>query len=203
MVFFTFLRHGRSQADDEHKFESRYDTDLTEVGRTQIQKLLEEWKHHERRSYDVIVTSPLKRAKSTADILSTLYKVPVIEDEHLNELDAGALCGMDKDEGSHKYPLPQFATPYYRIVDGTGESEAQLHARALLAVEHLINMKMNGYLVVSHGMILNAMLRCIMGSPMPTNKSAVRFALSDASYLDLLYDESTHSWTLLGFVNRY
>lgn len=203
MVFFTFLRHGRSQADDEHKFESRYDTDLTEIGRSQIQKLLEEWKNHERRRYDVIVTSPLRRAKTTAEILSTLYKVPIVQHEYLNELDAGALSGMDKEEGLRKYPPLKFTPPYHRIVDGTGESEAKLHARALLAVEHLINMNRNGYLVISHGVILNAILRCIMGAPIPIDKGGIRFAFSDSSYMDMIYDENCHSWTMLGFVNRY
>jgi 2,3-bisphosphoglycerate-dependent phosphoglycerate mutase len=201
MVFFTFLRHGRSQADDEHKFESRYDTDLSEIGRSQIQKLVEEWRSQESRRYDVIVTSPLKRARSTADILSALYKVPIVQHEYLNELDAGALCGMEKDEGLRKHPPPKFTSPYHRIVDGTGESEAKLHARALLAVEHLINMKKTGYLVISHGMILNAIVRCIIGAPMPIDKSGVRFAFKDSSYADLIYDESCYSWTMLRFVN--
>jgi broad specificity phosphatase PhoE len=194
---------GGQQADDEHKYESRYDADLTAEVEGQIMQLLEEWRKHERRTYEVIVTSPLKRAKSTAEILSALYKVPIVEDDRINELDAGALCGMDKDEGSRKYPPPKFSTPYYRIVDETGESEAQLHARALLAIEHLINMKKKGYLIISHGMILNAMLRCMIGAPMPIDKSAVRFAIADASYVDLLYDENSHSWTILGFFNRY
>jgi 2,3-bisphosphoglycerate-dependent phosphoglycerate mutase len=149
------------------------------------------------------VTSPLKRAKSTAEILSTFYKVPISENDFLSELDAGALCGMDRNEGLTKYPPPKFATPYFRIAGGTGESEAKLHARALLAIEHLINMKSDRSLIISHGMILNAIVRCILGVPMPTDKSGVRFAFGDAGYVDFLYDENSHSWTMLGFVGRY
>ena len=100
-------------------------------------------------------------------------------------------------------PTTQVDTPFHRIADGTGESEAKLHTWALLAVEHLVNMKKSGYLIISHDMILNAIMRCIMGAPMPIDKGGARFAFIDSSYMDLAYDESCHSWTMLGFVNRY
>ena len=76
-------------------FESRYDTDLSEIGGSQIHKLAEECKSHESRRYeryDVIVTSPLRRARSTVDILSASYKVPIVQHEYLNEWAAGSLC---------------------------------------------------------------------------------------------------------------
>ena len=62
MVRLTLLRHGRSCADDENVFESRYDSKLSEVGRRQAADLASEWRNDELRRYDVIVTSPLKRA---------------------------------------------------------------------------------------------------------------------------------------------
>jgi broad specificity phosphatase PhoE len=203
MIFLTFLRHGRSQADDERRFESRYDAELSQQGTDQVQKLVQEWKHHEKRLYEIIVCSPLKRAKSTAAILSTFYKVPVVENQYFNELDAGALCGMDKEEGARKYPQPQFISPYYRIIEGSGESEAQLHARAGLAVECIMNMGKKSYLVIAHGMILNAVLRCLMSIPMPVNMHGVAFRFGDCAYMDLLYDEAVHHWTILGFFSTY
>jgi broad specificity phosphatase PhoE len=171
MVGLTFLRHGRSRADDENVFESRYDSELTEVGCRQATDLAQRWKLDDKRRYDVVVTSPLKRAVATAAILADAYKAPVVENELLLEIDAGELCGMDKKEGIRKYPPPQFANPYDRIVMGSGESEAQLHARALLAIESILNMKKSSYLVVSHGMILNAILRSMFGIPIPVNRN--------------------------------
>jgi len=37
-IFITFMRHGRSRADDENVHEGRYDSPLTEIGRAQIRQ---------------------------------------------------------------------------------------------------------------------------------------------------------------------
>ena len=158
MIRLTFLRHGRSRADDENVFESRYDSELTDVGCRQAEKLARKWVKEQPRKYDVIVTSPLKRARATADIMARYLTAPVVENELLLEINAGELCGMKKEEGLRKFPPPDFANPYERIVEGSGESEAQLHSRALLSIENILNMKRDSYLIVAHGMILNAIL---------------------------------------------
>ena len=201
MIQLTFVRHGRSSADDENVFESRYDSELSEVGRRQATDLAKNWEHDEARRYDVIVTSPLKRASATADILAQFLKAPVIQNELLLEIDAGKLCGMDKEEGLRQYPPPQFANPYDRIVMGSGESEAQLYSRALLAIENILNMKRSKYLVVAHGMILNAILRSMFGIPIPVNRNGVSFRFGDTGYMDVAYDEKTHRWTVLQLCN--
>ncbi len=201
MQFITLLRHGRTFADDENRYEGRYDCELADVGIHQAEQLVAKWKSQQSRKYEVIVTSPMKRARATAEILSGLYPVRIIENEHILELDAGELCGMDREEGLKKYPVPSFVNPYDRIVRGTGESEAQLHARALLGIESILNMKKGSCLVVSHGMIINAMIRCMFGIPVPVNQSAVFFKFADTGYMDLSYDETKHRWTIIGFIN--
>ncbi len=113
---FTFLRHGRTVADDLQKYESRYDCEMTDEGHKQIAHLLSIWALDSKRTYDIIVTSPLKRARDTALLASNLYQAPIVENKLLLELDAGALCGMDKSEGILKYPPPEHSTPYTRIV---------------------------------------------------------------------------------------
>ena len=88
MIYLTFLRHGRSTADDEDVFESRYDSELSIVGRNQAAEIAGKRKSDDSRRYDVIVTSPLKRARSTADIIGRSLEVPVVESELL-QIDAG------------------------------------------------------------------------------------------------------------------
>jgi hypothetical protein len=39
-----------------------------------------------------------------------------------------------------KYPASSFTNPYDRIVDGTGESEAQIYSKALLGIEKVLNI---------------------------------------------------------------
>ncbi len=201
MVQITFLRHGRSSADDEGVFESRYDSELTEVGQRQADELARTWEDDSSRRYDKIITSPLKRATTTASIFAHVFGIPVVESDLLLEIDAGKLCGMAKKEGMKRFPAPQFVNPYERIVMGSGESEAQLHARALLAIEHILNMEASSYLVVSHGMILNAILRSMFGIAIPVNRDGVSFRFSDVGYMDVVYDETKHLWKVLRLCN--
>jgi 2,3-bisphosphoglycerate-dependent phosphoglycerate mutase len=195
----TLLRHGRTQADDEDRYESRYDAELTDVGRSQAQRLLDDWKRQADRRFDVVVSSPLKRALETARMFSHHYAVPLVVNELLSELDAGKLSGMKRSEGLERYPLPEFIGPYDRIVKGSGESEAQLQSRALLAIEAIVNMENQRYLIVAHGMILNAVVRSMLGIPLPVNGSSARFRFGDLGYMDLTYDKRSHQWTMLGF----
>ena len=44
----TFLRHGRSLADDENVHEGSYDSPLTDVGFSQANKLAEKWVKEDR-----------------------------------------------------------------------------------------------------------------------------------------------------------
>jgi len=41
--FITFMRHGRSQADDEQVHEGRYDSPLTDVGRNLVHRRARRW----------------------------------------------------------------------------------------------------------------------------------------------------------------
>ncbi len=43
LLSITFLRHGRSRADDENVIEGRYDSPLTETGQAQARARAEGW----------------------------------------------------------------------------------------------------------------------------------------------------------------
>jgi 2,3-bisphosphoglycerate-dependent phosphoglycerate mutase len=199
MHLITLLRHGRSQADDEDRFEARYDSPLTDVGREQARSLVERWRDDPQRKYNLIISSPLKRASQTAEIISDALSMPVELDERWMEIDAGDLSGLPKDEGMKRFPPKSFQGPYDRIADGSGESEAQIHARALLAVESLINLSEERYLVISHGAFLNAVVRMAFGVPIPLNRKGVHFRFTDAGFMDLAYNRDNHRWLLLSF----
>jgi broad specificity phosphatase PhoE len=195
----TLLRHGRSQADDEDRFEARYDSPLTDVGSEQAHSLAERWQNEGRTAYDLIIASPLQRASQTAEIFGNAFSVPVRLDESWLEIDAGELSGLPKDEGMKRFPPKPFQGPYDRIADGTGESEAQIYARAVYAVESLINLDDGRYLVVSHGAFLNAAIRAAFAIPIPVNRNGVAFRFGDAGFMDLAYIREAHRWLMLNF----
>jgi hypothetical protein len=70
----TLLRHGESLGNYEGRHQGQADFPLTDRGRIQTQALLKRWKS-ERISFDLIISSPLKRARETAEMISAELKI--------------------------------------------------------------------------------------------------------------------------------
>ncbi|NWG35128.1 MAG: histidine phosphatase family protein [Chloroflexi bacterium] len=189
-----FMRHGRSRADDEGVHEGRYDSPLTDVGRAQVKARGEFWKERGVQ-FDYILASTLLRANESAHIIGELFGLPVETDDVWMEMDNRPLAGMPKGEAKVRYPRPQFRGPYEPF-HGVGESDWELHCRAVSAVEKLVRRGAGRYLVVSHGGLLNAVLRSIVGAQPPINGHGIWFAFGDAGYAKCSYDPSGHDWTL-------
>ena len=163
-----FMRHGRSRADDENVIEGRYDAPLTDVGREQAEARAQELKSREI-TFDRIIASPLKRACETAQIVDNILGVGVEFDEDWMEKDNGPIAGLPHQVARARYPLPDFHNPFqpHVVSADAGESAWAFHCRAARALEKVIRLGKGRYLVVAHGGILNATLRCIVGAQPP------------------------------------
>ena len=158
------------------------------------------WKS-DRRKFETIVSSPLTRARRTAEIIGEALSIEVVTDEVWFEIDAGGLTGLPKEEGPIRFPkMNAFHGPFDRIAAGSGESEAQVHSRALRALDSMINFS-NACLIVSHGAFLNAVIRMAFSIPVPVNRNGVLFRFGDTGYMDLAYNRDVHRWALLNFTN--
>jgi 2,3-bisphosphoglycerate-dependent phosphoglycerate mutase len=195
MIELTFLRHGRSSGDDLGVHEGRFDTELTAVGRAQVARLIARWEREKRR-FDCIVSSPLARARTTAELIAAALSAPLEIDPLWLEMDNGPLAGLPFAEAEARYPWPTFRNPYEPFFE-SGESDWAIHTRAAHAVERLVQRGGPGRtLVVAHGGILNAALRHVVGAPPPVNRQGVHFALADAGYACATYDPERHQWWL-------
>lgn len=193
-----FLRHGRSKADDERKHEGRYDSPLTEVGKEQAKRRALIWLENSLK-FDRIITSPLMRARKTAEIIAVVLGCEVENDDDWMEMNNGVLAGLTYEEANKKYPEPNFITPYERKGYGTGESSWLLHSRAIVALEKIIQRQEGRYLVVAHGGILNATVRMIVGSQPPINGRGLFFSFYDTGYLHTQYNARDHIWVIKEF----
>ncbi|HSO12125.1 MAG TPA: histidine phosphatase family protein, partial [Anaerolineales bacterium] len=125
-----------------------------------------------------------------------LLNLPVETDEIWVEMDNRPLAGLPFDVAEARYPRPKFRNPYEPF-HGVGESDWALHCRAVSAVEKTIRRGPGQYLVVSHGGILNAVLRSIVGAQPPINGQGVWFAFGDAGYIRCSYNPKAHHWLIL------
>jgi 2,3-bisphosphoglycerate-dependent phosphoglycerate mutase len=196
-IHVTFLRHGRSRADDEEVHEGRYDSPLTDVGRSQVQARVQEFLSRGFH-FDKIFSSTLQRAQETAIIIGQTLNVLVEKDSDWMEMDNGPLAGMSREVAEKEYPKPIFRNPYEPFC-GSGESDWEIYCRAAKAVEKIIRHGTGSYLVVAHGGILNSALRTIVGTQPFINQQGIVFGFGDTGYARLTYRPSEHLWYLREF----
>lgn len=195
-ISIIFLRHGRSRADDENVHEGRYDSPLTETGRAQAHARAEQLRADGLRA-DRIITSPLRRARETAEIIGAALGAPVETDPDWLEVDNGPLAGLPFEVAAERYPPPAFRNPYEPMCAGEGESDWDLHIRAARAVQNVIRRGPGQYLVVAHGGVLNAALRGIVGAGPAVNlRQGIWFAFGDTGYARAVYRPEYHQWIL-------
>ncbi|MCX8061229.1 MAG: histidine phosphatase family protein [Anaerolineales bacterium] len=192
---FYFLRHGESTGNANGYHQGQYDFPLSEKGVQQAQRLASLWKE-KRIQFDQIISSPLSRARQTAEIIAQTLLIPLELDPIWMERDAGLLSGLHPEQAQNLYPRPDFMSLYDKI-GKTGESQWELFLRAGKAVETLIRRQPGRYLVVSHGGILNMVLYATLGIFPQPNFYGAQFLFTNTGYALLHFYPQTHNWLLV------
>ena len=193
---FTFLRHGESTGNAEKRHQGQADFPLTKLGSTQIKKLADYW---EKRGmeFDLAISSPLSRAKESAEIISKALKIELIFDPIWMERDNGELAGLPHEEAMKKLPPPDFI-PLYQPIASTGESQWELFLRAGKALNQLMKNPPGRYLIISHGGLLNMVMLAAVGlTPQPNFQGPV-FRFSNTGYTTLKYLPERDNWIVQG-----
>ncbi len=196
----TLLRHGESLGNFEGRHQGQADFPLTERGRQQSQALLKRWKA-EAKEFRLVISSPLARARETAEIISYGLGIPLELDPLWMERDNGLMAGLSEDEVRETLPQPPFVHPYLAIGE-TGESQWELYLRAGKAVQSLFTRPPGNYLIVSHGGILNMFFYAILGIAPQPNFHGPRFRFNNSAFATLHYDPGSHRWYVLGVNDR-
>lgn len=119
-------------------------------------------------SFDLCITSPLKRARQTAEIILGGKDIPVIEDGRIAELCFGSWEGLGCRKENYEVPAPmeqfrQFYTdPLHFVPAADGETIAELCERTGQFWRELIgNEKYQDktILIATHGCAVRAILR--------------------------------------------
>lgn len=196
MYHLTLLRHGESLGNFEGRHQGQADFPLTEVGRAQAKALLDRWKI-EKKEFDLVISSPLARARETAEILASGLNIPLEFDRQLMERDNGLMAGLSPEEAKQAVPQPAFTHPY-QAVGQTGESQWQLYLRAGAALQSLFSHPPGKYLIVSHGGLLNMFFYAILGITPQPNFLGPRFRFNNAAFATVNYNPASHHWYILG-----
>jgi broad specificity phosphatase PhoE len=193
---FTFLRHGLSVANQEQILQGQHDSPLSEEGRRQVDMLVSGW-ISDGIHFDLIISSPLLRARQTAEIIAEKLKTDIEFDEIWMERHGGQAEGLDLATARTWYegrPLPSTYEPLFE----NGESQWAVFLRAGEAVQALLGKPPGSYLIVSHGGILGAAIRAILGvSPNAGRYRPTGIAFENTGYAVLHYDLERANWTVI------
>lgn len=165
----ALIRHGRTQANVERRWQGHGDWDLDDLGRRQA-KSLGEWYGRSATVY----SSPLKRALSTAGRVASNGVVGV---EGLKELRMGKWEGLTTEEIMEGWPdvMEQIYRHGVDLKRGeSGESWGELTSRFAAAVDSLDKAESEPTVVVAHG-------------------GAIRSYISSLTETDDTYAESLHT----------
>ena len=95
------VRHGQAEGNQKGVFLGHHDTGLTDLGRRQVASL---GKRLEDESVDLIYTSPLRRARETADMLAEARGLSPSADDRLIEQNYGKWDGLSFSEVGDRFP---------------------------------------------------------------------------------------------------
>jgi len=164
-----FLRHGQAKNNIERILTGRTPgVPLTEEGINQAEKAA---KFLEHMNISAIYSSPIERARHTAEIVGKHNSLDVIIDDRLIELDMGKFTGVPYDEifTSHGNVFMKFYNGELEIAHNGVETFSEVKKRVLGIVDHVIeNHPDENVVLVTHMDPIKAMLSTVVDLT-PTN----------------------------------
>ncbi len=158
-----FLRHGQAKNNTEKILAGRTEgIPLTDTGIKQAKHTAQLLEH---MNISTIYSSPIQRAKHTAEIVGKHNSLDVTIDDRLIELDMGKFTGMPYDEifSNHGNIFMKFYNGELEIAHNGVETFSEVKKRVLGIVDHVIEKHPDeNVLLVTHMDPIKAMLSTIV-----------------------------------------
>lgn len=180
-----FIRHGTTESNIGGKFQGKSDIPLGETGLKQAACLGERFASV---PLDAVYTSPLRRARQTAEGVCSKLDLQPILCEGLREIDGGVLEGRKNDDNIRDYPevMQAFRHNPSAFAPPEGESAQQVHERVMKAVRQIVQDHAGkSVAIVSHGFALLCSVGCL-GIPFEQLKPNI---LANASVTCVEFEE--------------
>lgn len=160
------VRHGEVPHNALRQYNNE-DEDLNEIGIEQAKKLRDKIQNID---YDIIISSPLIRAKHTTDIINVKNK-DIIIDNRLKERDPGSLSGKflnvtNRDEYWNYYTSIQYGTSenikcfFDRVYDFIDDLKSKNYNTIIIVAHSGVSKAFSAYFDgINDGMLLNRGLK--------------------------------------------
>jgi broad specificity phosphatase PhoE len=176
-----FVRHGQTHMNVSETFSGQIETLLTKEGQQQATQTGKRVKTT-LPPIDVIICSPYKRTRHTAELIAKQLDYPIDKIE-TNPLFIERNFGILEGESAKDF----LATHQYHELEKVAgvETLAQLHERAEQALEYLKSRPEDNILVVSHGSFGRALRRVVNQLPY-THELIKRTTIENAEIIELI-----------------
>ena len=149
------VRHGETEENLQRILQGHMPGTLTEQGREQVKRAAEQLSTEgvkltasSSKTFTRIVSSDLKRAMDSAQIISDKLNLPIVPMEILRERDWGKFTGMPIADAMDKYRVDG----KWQFPEGTTETEEGIYERANKALVELKKQFADEtIIVVTHG----------------------------------------------------
>lgn len=173
----VLIRHGRTDWTDLRLHTGRKDMPLNEEGRSEARKAAFKL---EGFSFQTVLSSPLARARETAEICGFGQRLVTVDD--LMEWNYGDYEGLTVEQIQEKEPA---WTPWTHGYPG-GETHEDVAARARRVLER-VQAEPGPVAIFAHGHLLRTLTACYLGLP-PVFAAQLMLQTGCISVLDREFD---------------
>ena len=172
------VRHGETDWNKEGRLQGQTDIPLNKTGRAQAASCAD---YLRGKNYEMIMTSPLLRAKQTANIIAEKMDLPVLEMSEFMERSYGNVEGMTADERIALFPDGVFPNQ---------ESRECLTNRVLGGLQRIQQeQQAHKIILVAHGSVINAILAALSNNEIGSGKTI----LANACLTDIYFTNGNWS----------
>ena len=195
----TMVRHGETDWNIAMRLQGMQNSELTKKGIEQAKQAAEALRN---KNFDKIISSDLKRAMETAEIINKLQDVPLEKNVSIRERNFGIMEGLTREEIMDRFP--ETYQGYMQRKDTypvpEGESLVDFYARVTTGMQQIVRENEGKHLlIITHGGVLDCMMRMIFDYPLSAPR---RFSIYNASVNEFSVNEGQwqlDSWGIIEF----
>ena len=176
------VRHGETNWNKIGKLQGHTDIELNKNGIIQANACAD---YLYNTNCELIITSPLKRAKQTAKIIAERKRLPLIKMPEFIERNYGEAEGMTVEERLLKFPDLQYPNQ---------ETKEDVRERVMNGLQQIQKEhKLSNIILVAHGAVINSILAILSNNEIGSGKTK----LANACLSTINYDQGI--WKIKDF----